>query len=152
MSNTESVLGAPLEEFVSRHRPFWLVMADVVNWTDIAFSTGMARIDDELEVLRTALQDLLPAGARSSTVTTGVFAYLIDSQPEEAMEACRAALRRLASTRGDVKMRIGIAGWPGPIPLRAGDLAARATWALAEFARDSADGIAMWGKDFPRMP
>jgi hypothetical protein len=68
------------------------------------------------------------------------------------MEACRAALRRLASTRADVKMRIGIAGWPGPIPLRAGDLAARATWALAEFARDSADGIAMWGKDFPRMP
>ena|GEM_PF-5734511 len=140
----ESVLGAPLEDWIARHVIFWLALAEVVNWREVAAATGLSRLDPALDDVRSAIQKLLPPGSESSTVTTGIFAYLIPGVGDGTVDLCRRTLRALRETEPTLTIRIGMAPHRGTGPFKAGDLTAHATWALARHAQQSADGLAVW--------
>jgi hypothetical protein len=140
----ESVLGAPLEDWIARRAMFWLALAEVVNWREVAVGTGLSHLDRALEDVRSAIQKLLPPGSQSSTVTTGIFAYLVPGTVDGTVDQCRGALRALRETKPNLTIRMGIAPHHGAGPLKAGDLTAHATWALARHAQQTADGLGFW--------
>lgn len=50
----------------------------------------------------------------------------------------------LGRTEPKLVVKMGIVGHNGREPIKAGDMAARATWALARHAQEAADGLAIW--------